>query len=140
MNLESFVYVTGEPGLYKMVASRNNGLVLESLDNGKSRFYSVRKHQFTPLGTVAIYTLQDSEPLKNIFETIKSKLPDSPPVDPKSEKHVIEEYFESILPSYDEDKVSVKDMKKVIKWFNILNEKGLLEESEENTPASSEEE
>ena len=134
MNLESFVYVTGEPGLFKMVASRNNGLVLESLDKGKAKFYSVRKHQFTPLGTVAIYTLEDSEPLKNIFETIKSKLPDSPPVSPKSEKHVIEEYFESILPNYDEDKVSVKDMKKVIKWFNILNEKGLLEESAE-TPA-----
>lgn len=133
MNLESFVYVTGEPGLYEMVASRDNGLVLKSLDTGKAKFYSVRKHQFTPLGTVAIYTLEDSEPLKNVFATIKSKFEETPPVAVKSEKHIIQEYFEGILPNYDEDKVSVKDMKKVIKWFNILNERGLLEETEETT-------
>jgi len=131
MNLESFVAVSGESGLFKLVASRNNGLVLESLTNGKTKFYSVRKHQFTPLGTVAIYTLEDTSPLSDVFSTMLEKKDEMPPVDTKSENHVIEEYFESILPEYDEDKVSVKDMKKVIRWFNILLEKGLLESGEE---------
>ena len=90
MNLEPFVAVSSEPGLFKLVASRNNGLVLESLDSGKSKFYSVRKHQFTPLGTVAIYTLEDTSPLADVFSSMKSKLEDTPPVDLKSEQHVIE--------------------------------------------------
>jgi len=139
MNLEDFVYVTGQPGLFKLVASRTNGLVLESLENAKAKFYSVRKHQFTPLATVAIYTLEDSEPLADVFKTMKSKLAEKPPVDVKSEKHLIEEYFETILPEYDEDKVSVKDMKKVIKWFKLLNEKGLLEETKQDSALSEEE-
>ena len=46
-------------------------------------------------------------------------------------KHEIEEYFESILPEYDEDRVFVNDMKKVIRWFNFLNERGLLDDEEE---------
>jgi len=137
MNLEPYISVSGEGGLFKLVASRSNGLVLENLDKpGKARFYSTRKHQFTPLGTVAIYTLEDSTPLKDIFKTMQTNIEKTPPVSIKSEKHVIEEYFESILPSYDEDRVSTKDMKKVIKWFVKLNDLGLLVD----TPDSEEEE
>ena len=141
MNLDNYVYVTGEEGLFDLVASRNNGLVLQHLETAKTKFYSTRKHQFTPLGTVAIYTLEDSEPLKNIFETMKSKMGTLDPVSHKAEKHVIQEYFENILPNYDEDKVSLKDMKKVIKWFKLLSEKGLLEAvaDDENKGASEEE-
>lgn len=131
MNLEPYVAVSGESGLFKLVASRNNGLILENLDTGKSKFYSVRKHQFTPLGTVAIYTLTDTSSLTEVFQTMLDKYEDLPAVSPKSETHEIEEYFEQILPEYDEDKVSVKDMKKVIKWFTSLKEKDLLIAEEE---------
>lgn len=131
MNLEPYVAVSAEQGLFKLVASRSNGLVLENLLTGKSKFYSVRKHQFTPLGTVAIYTLEDTCPLTDVFQKMKDGLTDNPPVSTKSPVHEIEEYFESILPEYDEDRVSVKDMKKVIKWFNTLNDKGLLEATSE---------
>jgi len=127
MNLEPYISVSGEGGLFKLIATRTNGLVLENLDSlGKSNFYSTRKHQFTPLGTVAIYTLEDSTPLPDIFKTMLDKLPDNPPVSVKAEKHEIEEYFESILPDYDEDRVSNKDMKKVIKWFKKLHDHNLL--------------
>jgi len=131
MNLEPYISVSGEGGLFKLITSRSNGLVLGHIDTGKSKFYSLRKHQFTPLGTVAIYTLTDTTSLAEIFETMAGKMESMPPVDTKSEKHIIEEYFENILPDYDEDRVSIKDMKKVIKWFNILNERGLLDTSEE---------
>jgi len=138
MNLEPFVSVSGLGGLYKLVASRNNGLVLEDLDSGKAKFYSVRKHQFTPLGTVAIYTLEDAEPLKNVFQTMMDKLGELTIPSTKSENHVIEEYFENILPSYHEDKVTIKDMKKVIKWFNLLYDRSLLL-AEENAKSEEEE-
>jgi len=127
MNLEPFIAVSGEGGLFQLKATRSNGLVLENLDSiGKSNFYSTRKHQFTPLGTVAIYTLEDSTPLLDIYKTMLAKMPELPPVSIKSERHVIEEYFDQILPDYDEDKVSLKDMKKVIKWFLKLHEHDLL--------------
>ena len=131
MNLDPYVSVSSESGLFKLVASRNNGLVLENLDNGKSKFYSVRKHQFTPLGTVAIYTLTDTTPLPDVFKAMLDKYEEMPPVSLKAENHEIEEYFENILPDYDEDRVSLKDMKKVIKWFNTLNERSLLNDEEE---------
>ncbi len=133
MNLEPYIAVSGESGLFELVNSKNSGLVLKSIKDGKSKFYPSRKHQFTPLGTIAIYTLEDTSPLADVFKTMRDKKATTPVVSHKSEKHVIEEYIETILPDYDEDKVSLSDMKKIIKWFTFLDEAGLTADSEEKT-------
>ena len=138
MNLEPYISVSGHGPLFKLVTSKSNGLILQSLDDGKAKFYSVRKHQFTPLGTVAVYTLGGTVPLIEVMRSMYEKKDSNPPVSPKTaEKHQIEEYFEMVLPEYDEDRVPLKDMKKIIKWFNFLMERGLLES--ENAGRSEEE-
>jgi len=126
MNLEPYVAVSKMPGIYKLVNTRSNGLVVEDLDSGKVKFCPTRKHQFTPLGTVAIYTLDDTEALSTVFQTMLDKHASLPPVPPNSENHELFEYFEQILPNWDEDKVYASDIKKLIKWFNFLNERNLL--------------
>ncbi len=136
MNLEPYIAVTGVGPLFKLVTSKTNGLVLQNIEDGKSKFYSVRRHQFTPLGTVAVYTLGGTTPLVEVMKSMQEKLSSHPPVSVKAEKHEIEEYFETILPDYDEDRVPIKDMKKIIKWFTFLKDRSLLNE----TTASSEEE
>lgn len=140
MNLEPYIAVTGESGLFELVNSRGNGLVLKSLKDNKVKFYSVRRHQFTPLGTVAIYTLEGTSPLGEVFQTMYDKKAAAPPVSPKAEKHLIEEYVEAIIPDYDEDKVSLSDMKKLIKWFTFLDEKGLTSETTNSGVADNSEE
>jgi len=131
MNLEPYVAVSGAPGVFKLKTPRSNGLVVEEIDTGKVKFFSTRKHQFTPLGTVAIYTLEDSTELKTIFKTMMEQLADNPPVGLKAPNHEIFEYFEKVLPDFDEDRVYISDIKKVIKWFNFLNDRKLLETSDE---------
>ena len=131
MNLEPYVAISGAPGVFKLKTPRSNGLVVEEIDTGKVKFFSTRKHQFTPLGTVAIYTLEDSTELKIVFKTMLDQITDNPPVSPKAPNHEIFEYFEKILPDFDEDRVYISDIKKVIKWFNFLNDRNLLNESDE---------
>lgn len=131
MNLEPYVAVSGVRGVHKLITSRSNGLVVEDIDSGKVKFYAMRKHQFTPLGTVAIYTLSDSTGLSIIFDTMLAQISENPPVKTNAEDHLIYEYFESILPDYDEDRVYLSDIKKVIKWFNFLHERNLLIASDE---------
>lgn len=126
MDLEKYVVVSGKSGVHKIVTSRSNGLVVQDIDTNKSIFCSSRKHQFTPLSTVGIYTLSDTVELSTIFTKMKEIIDTTPPVPVNSPKHEIEEYFETIIPDYDEDKVYVSDMKKVIKWFNFLNERNLV--------------
>ena len=38
----------------------------------------------------------------------------------------LQKYFEVIIPDYDRDRVFHSDMKKIIKWFTFLNERGYL--------------
>jgi hypothetical protein len=130
MNLENYIAVSGMPGLYKMVNSRNNGLLVSDIDTGKTKFVSIRKHQFTPLATVAIYTYEDATELKVIFTTMLEQFESNPPVSVKESSDVLRSYFVGILPEYDVDRVQVGDIKKLIKWFNFLNDRKLLEISD----------
>lgn len=137
MNLKDILAVSGMPGLFRLVNSRNNGLLVSSLDDSsRTIFCSMRKHQFTPMETVAIYTMSDTIELSTILERMLDQLEENPPASPSGSKAEIEDYFASIVPDYDEDRVYISDMKKVIKWFTILNEKGYLTAK----PATDEEE
>ena len=120
---QKYVAVTGLPGIYKIGATRNNGLLIENMDDGKTKFISMRKHQFTPLGTVSIYTTNDTEELKKVFQNMLDQYDDNPPPAINSKAQDLFEYFEDILPTYDKDQVFIGDVKKVIKWFNFLRER-----------------
>ncbi len=143
MNLENLIAVSGLPGLYRMAANRNNGLIIEDLKTGKRNFASSRKHQFTPLESIAIYTDDDdSTELKNVFQSMYTLLADTPPVSVNAPSEELHDYFSNVLPNYDRDRVFVGDIKKIIKWFNFLNESGAIQadEVEETEEARSEEE
>lgn len=132
MNLEKLVAVSKLPGVFKVVKNKNNGLIVQSLDNGKKRFVSSRNHQFTPLETISIYTDdEETTELKQVFQTMKDKLEELPPITSASTSEDAKKYFEQILPSYDRDRVYVSDIKKIAKWFTFLNNKEMLEPSEE---------
>lgn len=124
------VAVSGLPGVYKMVANRSNGLIVKDIDSGKSRFASSRKHQFTPLASIGIFTDDDTTELKEVFKMMKEKLA-SLPLPKPSDPSELKKYFAEVLPNYDRDKVHVNDIKKVVKWFSYLNDKDLLDFSEE---------
>lgn len=139
MNLKDYLAVSGLPGIFRMVASRNNGLIIEDLDEGKRRFVSSRKHQFTPLESIAIYTDDgDSTELKNVFSNMLEQLEDNPPVNPNGPTEELKEYFTDVLPTYDKNRVHTGDIKKVVKWFKYMHEKNLLN-SEEDAESSEEE-
>lgn len=126
MNIKNIVAVSGLPGLFKLAATKTNGLLVSDLDTGKTRFCSVRQHQFTPMETVALYTDTDTTEIRVVFQTMLDKEAELPIPSPNASHKDLQKYFEVILPDYDRDKVFHSDMKKVIKWFNFLNERGLL--------------
>lgn len=126
MNIKNIVAVSGLPGLFKLAATKNNGLLVSDLDTGKTRFCSLRQHQFTPMETVALYTDTDTTEISVVFQTMLDKEAELPIPSPNASHKDLQKYFEVILPDYDRDKVFHSDMKKVIKWFNFLNERGLL--------------
>ena len=139
MNLEKLVAVTGLPGIHRITGNRGNGVILEDLDTGKMKFASMRKYQFTPLESIAIYTNEDSVELAKVFRNMLEQKADNPPVAHNGKSAEIKEYFADVVPDYDQDQVHMSDMKKVLKWFSFLDARNLLS-LEDDAPKKEEEE
>ncbi len=130
MNLDNFLVIAGVPGVHKLVTTRSNGLVIEDRQEGRTRFVPVRQHQITPLGTVAIYTDTDdgTVPLAEVFQKMLDQVEALPPVSVNATSTEFRNYFAQILPEHDRDRVHINDIKKCIKWFNFMREKGIFDE------------
>ncbi|MCE4564649.1 DUF5606 domain-containing protein [Maribellus sp. CM-23] len=138
--LKGILSVSGHSGLFKLVAESKNNIIVESLDSGKRMpVYSTAK--VSTLEDIAIYTNEGDVPLKDIFKTISDKEDGGAAISEKASGSELKNYFETILPDYDKDRVYVSDIKKVILWYNTLQEKELLDftETEEEAGSDSDE-
>jgi len=128
--LKGILAISGQPGLFKLIAESKNNIIVESLETGKKMpAYSTTK--ISALEDIAIYTDTDDVPLKDIFKAINEKEDGGKAINHKSSGNELKNYFEEVLPDYDRDRVYVSDIKKVILWYNILLNKSMLDFSEE---------
>jgi hypothetical protein len=122
MKLDNIIAVSAMPGLYKLIATRPNGLLIESFENGKRQFVSVRKHQFTPLVSIGIYTYTDVAALDDVFKKIDETREQNPVPDPNDKADQLRTWFKTIVADHDDDRVHINDIRKVIKWFTFLRQ------------------
>ena len=140
MGLDKILSISGKPGLYKIITQTRGGFVAESLIDKKK--VSVNMHSnVSVLSEIAIYTLTEEVPLRDVFKKIKEKENGKPTsVNHKDSKDVLEEYFFDVLPDYDEDRVYASDIKKIVQWYNLLQAQNLLNDLEDNSNVSNFEE
>lgn len=126
MELKEILAISKLPGLYQIVASRDNGLIVTPLGEQKRKFVASRQHMFTPLENITVYTNTDSVELSGIFKSMKAGKLAMP--DPKSEDKTLRAYFTELVPDHDQERVYVSDIRKMLKWFTALNAAGVFEE------------
>lgn len=129
MNLKDIVSISGMGGLYQVRGQRSNGLIVSALGEEKSKFVSNRVHMFTPLEGITIYTYTDNIELGKVLLDMKNLSDKTPPVSSKESSDAHKEYFKKVLPDFDEDRVYVSDIKKLIKWYHALDAQGLIVEA-----------
>ncbi|MCF1192151.1 DUF5606 domain-containing protein [Mangrovimonas sp. AS39] len=141
MSLEKVLSIAGKPGLYKLLTQTRTGFIAESLIDKKKISVSIHQN-VSLLSEIAVYTLTEEVPLREVFKKIKEKEDGgATSVSHKDSKDQLEEYFFEVLPDYDEDRVYVSDIKKVIQWYNLLQKHDMMDfEASEKVKASDEEE
>lgn len=133
MGLDKILSVSGRPGLYKVQAQTRSGFLAESLLDGKRISVGIQ-HNVSILSEIAIYTLTEELPLREVLKKIKEKENGKPTsVGHKDGKDKLEEYFFEVLPDYDEDRVYASDIKKIVHWYNLLQKHDLLDVIEESS-------
>jgi len=127
MSLDKILSIGGRPGLYRLLTQTRTGLVAQSLMDNKKVTVGMSSN-VSMLSEIAIYTLKEELPLRAVFQKIQIKEKGGKTsVRHKDDKLSLEEYFFEVLPNYDEDKVYVSDIKKVIQWYNILHDHGITD-------------
>ena len=142
MTLDKILSISGKPGLYKLLTQTRSGFVGESLLDGKRLSVGIRNN-VSVLSEIAIYTLEEEIPLREVFQKIKEKEKGAKTsVSHKDDKLKLEEYFFEVLPNYDEDRVYPSDIKKIVQWYNILVDNGVtnFSESDDEDSLNNEEE
>ncbi|MEO7960894.1 MAG: DUF5606 domain-containing protein [Ginsengibacter sp.] len=120
MEYHKIVSVTGLGGLYELLSSKSDGAVVRSLEDKSTKFVSSRKHNFSHLESIEVFTVKDNTNLADLFIAMKEnaeKVPES-----TADNKTLKAYFDKVYPDMDFERVYASDMKKMVRWFHILKQ------------------
>jgi hypothetical protein len=117
MEYGKIIAVTGLPGLFELLTSKNDGAIVRSLEDKSTKFVSSRVHNFSHLESIEVFTVRDNINLVEIFQAMekeKGNVPDG------KDAASLRKYFEKVYPDLDFERVYTSDLKKMAKWYEVL--------------------
>jgi hypothetical protein len=117
MEYNRIVAVTGLPNLYELLTSKTDGAIVRSLEDKSSRFVSSRIHNLSHLESIEVFTTDENVNLSEVFHAMKNSgdaLPDA------KDNKALRTYFEKVYPTIDFERVYASDLKKMVKWYEVL--------------------
>ncbi len=122
MELKEIASVSGKGGLYKVLKPTKSGVILESLDEQKAKLVAGTTQRLSLLDEISIYTndRQGTIALSKVLRKIYAEYGQDPGVDAESEGTELKAFLKSVLPEYDDNRVYVSDIKKLVKWYGVL--------------------
>ncbi|MDA9575764.1 DUF5606 domain-containing protein [Flavobacteriaceae bacterium] len=139
MTLDKILAINSKPGLYKLINPSRSGYIVESLLDKKRTFIKIDKSQ-SLLSDISMYTLEGEVSLSDIFDKIyKKENGKQTSISPNTSKDDLEEYLFSVLPNYNEDRVYPSDIKKLLRWYNLLQSVGAFDSTAQEISKDEEE-
>jgi hypothetical protein len=145
MDLKKIAAISGKPGLFKVVKPTRSGVIVESLDKKKRKVVVGATSRMSVLKEVSIYTTdqEGSVPLADVILKMYQEFSDDiQNLTSKTSSADLMAFLKNVVPEYDEEKVYVSDVKKLISWYKLLleNTPETLEELANGTHDEKEEE
>ncbi|GDX52409.1 hypothetical protein LBMAG27_14560 [Bacteroidota bacterium] len=132
MEFQEIVAITGMSGLFRVLSSKSNGVIVTGLEDGKSQFISARVHNISSLENITIYLDNDeNRELKFVFADMLKAETATPLPDAKASNDELRKYFTVVIPTHDKVRVHNSDIKKMVRWFHILKANNLIKTEEE---------
>lgn len=143
MTIADIATVSGKGGLFKVVAPTKSGVILESLDEAKTKMVATTNHRLSLLHEISIYTTtkEGNVPLEDVFKKVQQDFGDDPGVDGNSDSEELKAFMKSVLPEYDESRVYTSDIKKLVKWYALIRKHApeILSEEKKTDPGEGQE-
>ena len=138
MKIKDILAISGEPGLYQYIAGSRNGVIAESLVDGKRKNFSGTHSRVSSLAEISIFTDEEDVALAEVFTKLCEHTSGEKTLSHKDSETAIRSLFDEVLPTYDRERFHLSDMRKVCQWFNILVGAGMTDFSIEEPEAEAE--
>jgi Domain of unknown function (DUF5606) len=130
IDLSGIISISGQPGLFKIIAQSKNGIIVEGLaDKKRTNVYATTK--VSTLSDISMFTTGEDKPIEEIMTAIFDKENGGAAVDTKADDKAVESYFAAVVPDYDKERVYVSNMRKLFSWYNTMQATGNLKKKEE---------
>jgi hypothetical protein len=122
MTLSEIATISGKSSLFKVLKPGKSGVILESMDDAKVKIVATASHKLSILSEISIYTTskEGTVPLEEVLKKINKEYGTDLGLDAEAEGSELKAFLKSVVPDYDEDRVYVSDMKKLVKWYGLL--------------------
>jgi hypothetical protein len=122
MNFKDLATVSGKSGLYKILKPSRTGVILESLDDKKTKLVAGMAQRVSILGDISIYTLTEegAEPLESVMKKIEAEFKGDLGLDANPDDSELRAFMKHVLPTVDEGRVYTSDIKKLVSWYKIV--------------------
>lgn len=117
MEYNKLISVTGFSGLFELITSKTDGAIVRSLEDNATKFVSSRIHQFSHLESIEVYTTDENINLADLFKKMDAS---ETPIPSEKDNKAVLGYFKTITPELDFERVYTSDMKKMVRWFNVI--------------------
>ena len=129
--LQTILSISGKPGLYRLLSSGKNTLIVESLQT-KKRIPVLPKDRVVSLGDISMFTDGEDISLSEVLTSLNEKQAGvSVSEEILKDNEALRNSFGEVLPNFDRDRVYTSDIKKLYMWYNILLEAGITDFSEQ---------
>lgn len=136
--------VSGKPGLFKVLKPGRSGVILESMDDKKTKIVASSSQRVSILSEISIYTLNEdgATSLEEVLKAIEKEFEGDTGLGKDVEGEEYKAFLKHVLPDYDEDRVYVSDIKKLVNWYGIIRqfEPDLLRDTPDKTEEEEEKE
>ncbi|QJD77344.1 DUF5606 family protein [Spirosoma rhododendri] len=122
--LKQIANIAGQSGLYRILKPSRNGVIVETLDDKKTKTMMGPTARVSVLNDISIYvdTEEQSVPLADVLLAVNEKYGENLTADPKGSNDELADFMATVVPDYDRDRVRPADIKKLIVWYGLLRQ------------------
>lgn len=120
--INEILTISGKQGLFKLLTRGRGALIVENIDETKKRMPIQATDNVVGLGDISIFTEEKEMPLRLVFQAIEDKVGKNPVGFDykKSQDSDLVDFFGTIIPDFDRERVYPSHMRKIFTWYDLL--------------------
>ncbi len=120
--INEILTISGKQGLFRLLTRGRGALIVENIDETKKRMPIQATDKVVGLGDISIFTEEKEMPLRLVFQAIEDKVGKNPVGFDykKSQDSDLVDFFGTIIPDFDRERVYPSHMRKIFTWYDLL--------------------